>query len=120
MKKLVIVLLTSLVFVGVEIGGGILANSIAIMSDAAHLVSDVLGLGVSVFALHISARKANDVFTYGYHRIEVIGALFSIFTIWAMALWLVIEATERFYNPPEIMGGIMFCVAILSLVFNVI
>lgn len=120
-KKLIIVLLTSIVFVGIEITGGVYANSIAIMSDAAHLGSDVFGLGVSVLALHIAMKhNANSEYTFGYHRVEVIGALFSIFTIWFMAIWLVYEATMRFYDPPEIMGGIMFGVAILSLVFNII
>ena len=119
-RKLLIVLLTSVVFVAVEIAGGVLSHSIAIMSDAAHLASDVMGLGFSVLSLHIALRDANDRFTYGYHRVEVLGALFSLFTIWAMAIMLVYEATLRFYDPPEIMGKIMFGVAILSLVFNVI
>lgn len=113
-------LITSIFFVAIEIAGGYMANSIAIMSDAAHLASDVFGLGVSVVTLNVAMRDANKTFTYGYHRAEIMGALFSLLTIWLMAAWLVYEATFRFFDPPEIMGGIMLSVAILSLVFNLI
>ena len=97
-----------------------MSNSIAIMSDAAHLGSDVFGLGVSVIALNMAMKNSTQTYTFGYHRVEVLGALFSIFTIWVMAAGLVYEATMRFYDPPEIMGNIMFGVAVLSLVFNII
>ena len=80
-------------FCSIEITGGYLSNSIAIMSDAAHLASDVFGLGVSVVALDIAMWDSTREFSYGFHRVEVLGALFSIFTIWFMALWLVYEAT---------------------------
>ena len=119
-KKLVIVLVTSIFFVIVELIGGIYSGSIAIMSDAAHLASDVFGLGVSVIALNFALKDSNKSFSFGYHRVEVMGALFSIFMIWFMAVWLVYEATLRFYDPPEIIGKAMLGIAILSLAFNVI
>lgn len=119
-KKLCIVLLTSLVFIVIEVAGGYMANSIAIMSDAAHIASDVIGFGISILALKMAHRNANSVFTFGYHRVEILGAFASIFTIWIMAIWLVYEATQRFFNPPEIGGKIMFGTAVLSFVFNLI
>ena len=100
--------------------GGIYSGSIAIMSDAAHLASDVLGLGVSVLALNYAVKPSNSTYSYGYHRAEILGALVSIFTIWFMAVLLVYEATLRFYDPPEILGKVMFGIAILSLIFNII
>ena len=96
MKKLILVILLTLVFTGIEIAGGIMADSIAILSDAAHLVSDVFGLGVSVWAIHIATNNANSKYTYGYHRAEILGTLTSIFTIWAMTAYLVDEAVHRF------------------------
>ena len=119
-KKLTIVLITSFFFIIVEILGGYYANSIAILSDAAHIASDVIGFGISICALRIATRQANSQYTFGYHRYEIIGAFCSIFTIWIMTVWLIYEATKRFFNPPEIGGTIMFSVAIASFFFNLI
>jgi len=120
MKKLTVVLLTSLIFIAVEIAGGYAANSIAIMSDAAHIASDVIGFGISIIALKIAHRQANDTYTFGYHRVEVLGAFCSIFTVWFMTGWLFYEATMRFFDPPEIGGSIMLTVAVASFFFNLI
>lgn len=120
MKKLITVTMVSALFMAVEIIGGIAANSIAIISDAAHLGSDVLGLAMSVAALAIAQRNATDNFSYGFHRVEVLGAIISILSIWFVAAGLIYEATLRFWNPPEIGGEIMFGTAVLSLIFNII
>ena len=113
-------LITSCIFICIEVTGGYYANSIAIMSDAAHIASDVIGFGISICALRIATRNANSQYTFGYHRYEIIGAFCSIFTIWIMTLWLFVEATKRFFNPPEIGGTIMFATAIASFFFNLI
>lgn len=120
MRKLIIVLITSCIFVCIEITGGYYANSIAIMSDAAHIMSDVLGFGISICCLQIAHRNANAKYTFGYHRVEIIGAFCSIFTIWILTVWLLYEATQRFFTQPEIGGTIMLSVACLSFVFNLI
>jgi len=99
MKKLALVLGTSCIFICVEIAGGYMAHSIAIMSDAAHIASDVIGFGISICSLKIAQRHANDKYTYGYHRVEIIGAFCSIFTIWILTIWLLYEATKRFFHP---------------------
>ena len=120
MKKLMIVTLLSGVFMTVEIVGGIASNSIALISDAAHLASDTIGLGISVCALSIAQKAATENYSYGFHRVEVLGALISILSIWILTVLLVYEATLRFYNPPEIGSKIMFGTAVLSLFFNLI
>lgn len=120
MKKLLCVTILSAIFMSIEIIGGIMAHSIAIISDAAHLASDVLGLAISVIALAIAQKNATANYSYGFHRVEVLGALISILSIWVMAGCLIYEATMRFFEPPEIGGEIMFGTAILSLVFNLI
>ena len=93
MKKLITVTALSAVFMLVEITGGIMAQSIAIISDAAHLASDVLGLAMSVACLAIAQKNATNKFSYGFHRIEVLGAIVSIASIWIMAGFLCYEAT---------------------------
>ena len=120
MQKLSIVLLTSCLFIIVEIIGGYAADSIAILSEAAHIAADVTGFGISIVALQIAQRTANKKYTFGYHRVEILGAFCSIFTIWIMTAWLLVEATERFFNPPEIEGPIMLSIAFLSGIFNII
>ena len=121
MKKLCIVLFTSIIFICIEITGGIYANSIAIMSDAAHIASDVIGFGISICALRIAHKDANAKYTFGYHRVEIIGAFCSLFTIWIMTAWLVYEAIGRFFDPDtSVVGPIMLTVACMSFIFNLI
>ena len=93
MKKLWFGTAISCVFIIAELVGGWWAGSIAIMADAAHLSSDIIGFVVSIFAL----RLGN---TYGWNRAEIIGTMVSISTIWVMTVWLFIEATWRFFEPP--------------------
>ena len=100
MKKLICASCVSLVFIAAELVGGWWAGSIAIMADAAHLASDIIGFGVSIIALRLGQRGASDHLTYGWNRAEVIGTLVSVATIWVMTVWLFIEATERFFMPP--------------------
>ena len=113
-------MLMTIIFVGVEVMGGYLAHSIAVMSDAAHLTSDALGVGISIVALKIAEKSANQKYTYGYHRAEVLGALCSILFIWLVTIWLIYEATLRFFYPPKIDGEVMLIVAGLCLVFNLV
>jgi len=124
MKKLLCVTIMTLVFVAIEITGGIWANSIAILSDAAHLVSDVAGIGVSIIALQIAQRDSTSKYSYGYHRAEILGTMVSLISIWIVTAYLVYEAIHRFmhYNDEKVepIGQTMFIVACISLVFNLI
>ncbi|KAJ1639404.1 hypothetical protein T492DRAFT_936591 [Pavlovales sp. CCMP2436] len=72
----------ALLFMGIEIAGGILAHSLAILTDAAHMLSDVAGFIVSIVALALTSRPPNGTFSFGYHRAEVLGAMLSIFAVW--------------------------------------
>ena len=120
LRKLVWVVLITTFFVAVEIAGGIFSNSIAIISDAAHLTSDAFGIGISIIALKIAERSSNDQHSFGYHRAEVLGALVSILFIWVITIWLMVEATYRFMDPPKIDSEIMLIVSCICLVFNLI
>jgi len=120
MKKLICVVFVTILFVGVEIVGGIYANSIAIMSDAAHLTSDALGIGISIVALKIAEKDGNSQYSSGYHRAEIIGAIISILFIWAISIWLCVEATKRFWSDEKVDGKTMLEVSGLCLIFNLI
>jgi zinc transporter 2 len=78
-----------------EIIGGILANSIAIMSDAMHLFSDLTAFAISAYSVWLSKQSSPHYLTYGYHKVETLGALINIAIIWVVTVILLIEATER-------------------------
>lgn len=83
----------------VEFVGGYLSGSLAIMTDAVHLLSDVVGFLATILAIYISRLQANKSMTFGYHRAEIIGAVFSILVIWVLIVWMLIEGIERCFNP---------------------
>jgi len=84
---------------GIEIAGGIYANSVAIQTDAAHMLSDVIAFMLSYFAIWVSQKKATDKYSYGMHRAEALGALASIALIWILLAMLLYEAVHRLIRP---------------------
>jgi solute carrier family 30 (zinc transporter), member 2 len=120
LKKLWIVSGICLIFMGIEVTGGYLANSIAIMSDAAHLLSDFLGFIISIVSIYISRRGATHQMSFGYHRAEVIGALVSVTLIWGLTIWLLYEASQRIVHRNPVDGLIMLITALIGFVFNVV
>ena len=120
LKKLVICTCFSLVFIAAEIYGGLLSGSIAVFTDAAHLGADIIGFAISMIALKLSQVGKSDSLSYGWHRAEVIGTLISVATMWIMTVWLVVEATYRFFEPPKVEGLTMLVVACIGFVFNLI
>ncbi|KAG8464410.1 hypothetical protein KFE25_003473 [Diacronema lutheri] len=110
----------ALTFMTIEIVGGMLAHSLAILTDAAHMLSDVAGFLVSLIALSITSRPPDETFSFGYHRAEVLGALFSIFAVWFMTGILVYEAINRLITPQVIEGRIMGVTAIAGVVLNLV
>lgn len=90
------------------------------MSDAAHLGSDALGIGLSVIALKIGERSADHRYSYGYHRAEIIGAVSSILFIWIVTVWLLFEATKRLIEKAKPEGETMLWMSFVALTFNLI
>ncbi|PAU94423.1 cation transporter [Aliifodinibius salipaludis] len=103
-----------------EFIGGIISGSLALLSDALHNLNDTTSLGISLVARKISKKEANREKTFGYKRAEIIGAFVNLVTLVIIALYLVKEGIERFYNPQPIDGMVMFIVAIIGLIGNVI
>ena len=120
MFKLKIISSVCFTFMTIEFIFGYLAGSLAIMSDATHLLSDLAGFLISLFSLIVALKPADKNFTFGYHRFEVLGALASILIIWALTVWLLIAAIYRIKHPNPIVGLIMVCIAAGSLIFNII
>lgn len=103
-----------------EFVGGLLSGSLSLLSDALHNLNDTVSLGISLVARKISGREANQRKTFGYQRAEIIGAFINLVTLVIIALFLIKEGVERFYNPQPIDGMVMFVVAIVGLLGNVI
>eukprot|EP00742_Colponemidia_sp_Colp-10_P014914 GILJ01016990.1.p1 GENE.GILJ01016990.1~~GILJ01016990.1.p1 ORF type:complete len:414 (+),score=57.74 GILJ01016990.1:1-1242(+) len=95
LSALSVALVFCLFFMCVELLGGYLAHSLAILTDAAHLFTDVGSYFLSILALRASARARSPSYSYGWHRAEVVGTLFSIFTIWALVGGILVEAINR-------------------------
>ncbi len=109
--------LTGLVLVA-EVLGGLWTNSLALLSDAAHVFMDVFALGLSYLALRLSALPADDRHTYGYHRLEVFAALINGVTLAAIAIEIFSEAWKRWQNPAPIKSAEMLVIAAVGLGVN--
>jgi cation diffusion facilitator family transporter len=94
------------------------AGSLAIMTDAAHLLSDVAAFMISLFAVWLAEHPPTKTHTFGFHRVEAIGALLSVILIWALTGVLVYEAVLRIIKPEPVDGKIMFIVACCGLAVN--
>lgn len=104
----------------VEVVGGLLTNSLALLADAAHMLTDVGGLGLALFAAWMSAKPATPQRTYGYYRVEILAALANGVVLFLMAFFILFEAYRRFREPPEVASLPMLAVAAVGLVVNVI
>ncbi|KAK9743235.1 hypothetical protein RND81_03G226400 [Saponaria officinalis] len=121
MRKLFIAVALCAVFMTVEVIGGIKANSLAILTDAAHLLSDVAAFAISLFSLWAAGWEATPQQSYGFLRVEILGALVSIQLIWVLAGILVYEAIQRLiYETGDVDGFLMFLVSAFGLVVNII
>ena len=110
----------SLFFIFAQLTGGYFAGSIAILTDSAHLASDLIGFAISIFSLKIAQRKSNQQLSFGWHRAEIIGSVVSLSSIWIMTIFLLGEATKRFFQPPQVNGNLMLPISVMGLVFNLI
>jgi len=117
-RRLAITLALVLVYMGVEVVGGLLADSLALIADAGHMFSDAGALGLTLFAMRFARRPATAQRTYGSYRAEILAALVNGATLVAVALYIFVEAFERIRTPPEVQGGLMLAVAFGGLLVN--
>tara|TARA_R110000868_G_scaffold235273_8_gene489109 strand:+ start:18420 stop:19346 length:927 start_codon:yes stop_codon:yes gene_type:complete len=118
--KLWISIVLNLVITLAEFVGGLLSNSLALLSDAVHNLNDTISLIISLVARKISKKGVNQSKTFGYKRAEIIGAFINLITLVIVALFLIKEGAERFFDPQPIDGFTMFWVAIVGLFGNLI
>ena len=118
--KLWISILLNLVITLAQFIGGLVSNSLALLSDAAHNLNDTLSLGIALYARKIGQKKADSANTFGYKRAEIIGAFINLITLIIIALVLIKEGIERFMEPVSIDGSIMLWVAVIGLLGNVV
>jgi cobalt-zinc-cadmium efflux system protein len=111
------IILTSLIFF-LEVAGGIISNSLALFSDAAHVFMDVVALLLTYGAIRISARPSNGSVTFGYHRFEIFAALINGLTIIGIAVIICYEAYERILDPPDVKGFEVLIIATTGLIAN--
>jgi cobalt-zinc-cadmium efflux system protein len=109
-----------LLYMAAEVVGGILANSLALLADAGHMLSDAAALGLSLFAIWLARRPSGPQATFGYYRTEILAALINGTALVVIALFVVWEAVDRFRDPPAVRGGLMMGVAAGGLVVNLI
>jgi len=113
-----IVLAIVLAIVAIEVTGGILSNSLALLGDAGHMLVDALALGLSLFAIVMAKRPATATRTYGYHRIEIMAALANGITLALISFYIFYEAYQRFSAPPVVNTSLMLLVATIGLAAN--
>lgn len=104
----------------VEVVGGILTNSLALLADAAHMLTDVGGLGLALFAVRMSMKPATPAKTYGYYRVEILAALANAVVLFLISFYILYEAYRRFQEPLEVASLPMLAVALVGLVVNLI
>lgn len=118
-KTLTIAFIIISAFMILEVVGGVLTNSLALLSDAGHMLSDAISLGVGVLAFKFGEKMANYSKTYGYKRFEILAAVFNGVTLIVVSIFIFYEAFERFTSPPEIATNGMLIIAIVGLLVNI-
>ena len=106
-------------FLGVELVAGVLADSLALLADAGHMLSDTGALGLALFATWIAERPATAQRTYGLRRAEILAALANGTALVAISVWISVEAVQRLFEPSEPLGGWMLAVGVAGVAVNV-
>jgi cobalt-zinc-cadmium efflux system protein len=119
-KALWFTLILTLFFTIVEIVGGLLSNSLALLSDSAHMISDVIALGLSMTAIYMATRPPNARFTFGYLRFEIIASFLNGLALAIIAVGIFIEGIRRFIHPEAVQIGLMLSIAAVGLAVNIV
>lgn len=105
-------------YLAVEVAGGLLTGSLALIADAGHMLTDVVGVGMALLAIKFAAKPATPEKTYGYYRLEMLAALINGLLLFGVSGYILIEAYRRFSSPPEVRGLPMLGVATIGLLVN--
>ena len=102
----------------VEVVGGILSGSLALLADAGHMLTDAASIALALIAMLLAARPSSVQRTFGYHRLEILAALLNALTLWLIAAWVLVEAYDRFTATLEVNGGLMLSIGAIGLGVN--
>ncbi len=117
-KSLWLVLVLIVSFIAAEAIGGIFANSLALLADAGHMVTDAFAIALALAAIWLASRPASAPRTFGFRRAEVLAAFLNGLSLWLITAWIFIEAFRRFQNPPEVQAPLMLGIGFGGLVIN--
>lgn len=119
-SRLALALGLTTTFMVAEVVGGLWTGSLALLADAAHMLTDAGGLALALIAIRFAERPATPQRTFGYVRLEILSALANAVVLLLLTVYILFEAYERFKNPPEILGGPMLAVAVIGLLVNLL
>lgn len=117
-RYLTYALILILVFMAAEVVVGVLANSLALISDAAHMLTDAAAIALALVAMRMASRPARGNFTFGLRRIEILAAQANGVTLALLCVYFVYEAVRRLFDPPAVEGGLVLATALAGIVVN--
>lgn len=120
LKRVTIALVLTGTFMLVEVVGGVISGSLALLADAGHMLTDTMALALAAMAFHVSKRPPNGKLTFGYQRFQILAAFVNGLSLFVIVGWILIEAVDRFMRPGEILGETMLVVAGAGLIINLI
>ncbi len=120
LSRVLFALVLTATFMVVEVIGGVLSGSLALLADAGHMLTDTMALALAAVAFHVSRRPPGPLLTYGYQRFQILAAFVNGLALLVVVGWIFVEAVRRFVEPGEILAGTMLKVAVLGLIVNIV
>ena len=120
LTRVSIALVLTATFMVVEVIGGIISGSLALLADAGHMLTDTMALALAAAAFHVSKRPANPKLSYGYQRFQILAAFVNGLALLLVVGWIFVEAVRRFIEPTEVLAGTMLKIAVLGLIVNIV
>jgi len=120
LRRVLIALVLTGLFMVVEVVGGIISGSLALLADAGHMLTDTMALALAAMAFHVSKRPPDGKLTFGYQRFQILAAFVNGISLLAIVGWILFEAVKRFLSPTEVLGETMLVVAAAGLLVNLI
>jgi cobalt-zinc-cadmium efflux system protein len=120
MRRVLIALVLTGSFMIVEVVGGIISGSLALLADAGHMLTDTMALALAAMAFHVSKRPPDGKRTFGYQRFQILAAFVNGLSLLAIVGWILLESIRRFLSPNEILGETMLVIAAAGLIVNLI
>ncbi len=117
-QKLAVALGLIVAFMAVEVVTGVIAHSLALLSDAGHMLTDAVAIGLSLVAVRLAQRPAQGALTFGFKRLEILSAQFNGATLLVLAVLIIYEAISRLVSPPQVRGGLILAIALVGIVVN--